>query len=183
MDYSRVFTQAIDRLHAEGRYRVFIDILRNKGMFPNARCFAGHNGPKPITVWCSNDYLSMGQHPKVIAAMEEALHDVGAGSGGTRNIGGNTHYHIDHLGVLPHGEVIVRAPHGDRLRPVMPGEAARIGEHALVAQDVDEDPIAPLGMKPIDRLGKDALIIQRANSLTFWPRFTATRRLMPPHQT
>jgi 5-aminolevulinate synthase len=95
LDYSRIFTQAIDRLHAEGRYRVFIDILRNKGMFPNARCFAGHNGPKPITVWCSNDYLAMGQHPKVIAAMEEALHDVGAGSGGTRNIGGNTHYHVD----------------------------------------------------------------------------------------
>lgn len=94
VDYSRVFNQAIDRLHAEGRYRVFIDILRNKGMFPNARCFAGHNGPKPITVWCSNDYLAMGQHPKVIAAMEEALHDVGAGSGGTRNIGGNTHYHV-----------------------------------------------------------------------------------------
>ena len=94
MDYQRVFAQAIDRLHAEGRYRVFIDILRNKGAFPNARCFAGHNGPKPITVWCSNDYLAMGQHPKVIAAMEEALHDVGAGSGGTRNIGGNTHYHI-----------------------------------------------------------------------------------------
>jgi 5-aminolevulinate synthase len=95
LDYQRVFTQAIDRLHAEGRYRVFIDILRNKGTFPNARCFAGHNGPKPITVWCSNDYLAMGQHPKVIAAMEEALHDVGAGSGGTRNIGGNTHYHVD----------------------------------------------------------------------------------------
>jgi 5-aminolevulinate synthase len=95
LDYQRVFTQAIDRLHAEGRYRVFIDILRNKGMFPNARCFAGHNGPKPVTVWCSNDYLAMGQHPKVIAAMEEALHNVGAGSGGTRNIGGNTHYHIE----------------------------------------------------------------------------------------
>ena len=95
MDYNRIFSQAIDRLHAEGRYRVFIDILRNKGSYPNARCFAGHNGPKPITVWCSNDYLAMGQHPKVIAAMEEALHDVGAGSGGTRNIGGNTHYHVD----------------------------------------------------------------------------------------
>ncbi|MCE7797543.1 5-aminolevulinate synthase [Sphingobium sufflavum] len=95
MNYTQVFEQAIDRLHSEGRYRVFIDILRNKGMFPNARCFAGHNGPKPITVWCSNDYLAMGQHPKVIAAMEEALHDVGAGSGGTRNIGGNTHYHVD----------------------------------------------------------------------------------------
>ena len=94
MDYGKIFEDAISRLHAEGRYRVFIDILRNKGAFPNARCFAGHNGPKPVTVWCSNDYLSMGQHPKVIAAMEEALHDVGAGSGGTRNIGGNTHYHI-----------------------------------------------------------------------------------------
>ncbi|MCC6478093.1 5-aminolevulinate synthase [Sphingorhabdus sp.] len=95
MNYDEIFDKAIDRLHAEGRYRVFIDILRNKGKFPNARCFAGHNGPKPITVWCSNDYLCMGQHPKVIAAMEEALHDVGAGSGGTRNIGGNTHYHIE----------------------------------------------------------------------------------------
>lgn len=95
MNYDQIFDQAIDRLHAEGRYRVFIDILRNKGAYPNARCFHGHNGPKPITVWCSNDYLAMGQHPKVIAAMEEALHDVGAGSGGTRNIGGNTHYHIE----------------------------------------------------------------------------------------
>jgi 5-aminolevulinate synthase len=95
VDYSKIFSAAIDRLHEEGRYRVFIDILRNKGSYPNARCFAGHNGPKPITVWCSNDYLAMGQHPKVVAAMEEALHDVGAGSGGTRNIGGNTHYHVD----------------------------------------------------------------------------------------
>jgi 5-aminolevulinate synthase len=95
LDYNRIFAEAIERLHAEGRYRVFIDILRNKGAFPNARCFAGHNGPKPITVWCSNDYLAMGQNPKVIAAMEEALHDVGAGSGGTRNISGNTHYHVD----------------------------------------------------------------------------------------
>jgi 5-aminolevulinate synthase len=95
MDYDRIFAKAIDALHDEGRYRVFIDILRNKGSYPNARCFAGHNGPKPITVWCSNDYLAMGQHPKVIAAMEEALHNVGAGSGGTRNIGGNTHYHVE----------------------------------------------------------------------------------------
>jgi len=95
VDYQRIFEQAIDRLHAEGRYRVFIDIMRNKGAYPNAHCFAGHNGPRPITVWCSNDYLSMGQHPAVIGAMEEALHEVGAGSGGTRNIGGNTHYHIE----------------------------------------------------------------------------------------
>jgi 5-aminolevulinate synthase len=95
LDYNRIFAAAIDRLHDEGRYRVFIDILRNKGSYPQARCFAGHNGPKPIVVWCSNDYLGMAQHPAVVAAMEEALHDVGAGSGGTRNIGGNTHYHVD----------------------------------------------------------------------------------------
>ena len=95
MDYDRIFKAAINRLHGEGRYRVFIDILRTKGQFPNAQCFAGHNGPKPITVWCSNDYLGMGQHPSVVAAMEEALHNVGAGSGGTRNIGGNTHYHVE----------------------------------------------------------------------------------------
>jgi 5-aminolevulinate synthase len=95
LDYQSIFQAAIDRLHDEGRYRVFIDILRNKGSYPNARCFAGHNGPKPITVWCSNDYLGMGQHPAVVEAMEQALHDVGAGSGGTRNIGGNTHYHVD----------------------------------------------------------------------------------------
>ena len=95
MNYEHIFNQAIERLHSEGRYRVFIDILRNKGAYPNARCFASHNGPQPITVWCSNDYLAMGQHPKVIEAMEEALHNVGAGSGGTRNIGGNTHYHVE----------------------------------------------------------------------------------------
>ena len=95
MNYNAIFEKAIDQLHAEGRYRVFIDILRNKGNYPNARCFAGHNGPKDITVWCSNDYLCMGQHPDVISAMENALHDVGAGSGGTRNIGGNTHYHVE----------------------------------------------------------------------------------------
>ena len=95
MNYERLFQEAIDRLHQEGRYRVFIDILRNRGAYPNARCFAGHNGERPIVMWCSNDYLCMGQNPKVIAAMEEALHDVGAGSGGTRNISGNTHYHLE----------------------------------------------------------------------------------------
>ncbi len=93
--YDRLLDRAIERLHEEGRYRVFIDILRNRGSYPNARCLAGPKELYPITVWCSNDYLAMGQHPKVIEAMEEALHNVGAGSGGTRNIGGNTHYHVD----------------------------------------------------------------------------------------
>jgi len=94
VDYDRIFRSAIERLHEEGRYRVFIDILRSKGSFPNALCFGG-NGPKPIRVWCSNDYLCMGQHPAVVEAMEQALREVGAGSGGTRNISGNTHYHTE----------------------------------------------------------------------------------------
>jgi 5-aminolevulinate synthase len=94
MDYDSIFKSAIDRLHNEGRYRVFIDILRTRGSYPNAHCFGG-NGPKPVTVWCSNDYLGMGQHPVVIEAMETALREVGAGSGGTRNISGNTHYHME----------------------------------------------------------------------------------------
>jgi 5-aminolevulinate synthase len=94
LDYDRIFRSAIERLHEEGRYRVFIDILRTRGQYPNARCFGG-NGPKPITVWCSNDYLGMGQHPTVVQAMEEALQSVGAGAGGTRNISGNTHYHTE----------------------------------------------------------------------------------------
>jgi 5-aminolevulinate synthase len=94
LDYHSIFKSAITRLHDEGRYRVFIDILRTKGSFPNAHCFGG-NGPKPVTVWCSNDYLCMGQHPAVVEAMEKALHEVGAGSGGTRNISGNTHYHTE----------------------------------------------------------------------------------------
>ena len=95
MDYDRIFAGAIASLHIEGRYRVFIDILRNRGSYPNARCLSARQDIRPVTIWCSNDYLAMGQHPDVIAAMETALHDVGAGSGGTRNIGGNTHYHVD----------------------------------------------------------------------------------------
>jgi len=94
LNYDNIFKSAIERLHDEGRYRVFIDILRTKGSFPNAHCFGG-NGPKPITVWCSNDYLCMGQNDAVVQAMETALREVGAGSGGTRNISGNTHYHTE----------------------------------------------------------------------------------------
>src|SRR3546814_13505962 len=86
--YDAIFDAALAKLHSEGRYRVFIDILRNKGSLPDARCFAGHSGPKPITVWSSNHYLSMGQHPKAIAAMKEGRHDGGAGFGGTRHMGG-----------------------------------------------------------------------------------------------
>jgi 5-aminolevulinate synthase len=94
MDYAKAFIKALQTVKDEGRYRVFADIRRNRGHFPSARHFAAA-GPRQITVWCSNDYLGMAQHPAVIAAMHEALDSAGAGSGGTRNISGTSHYHVE----------------------------------------------------------------------------------------
>ena len=93
MDYGRIFSKAVERLHAEGRYRVFADIRRDRGAFPVAEHMTPSGG-RSVTVWCSNDYLGMGQHPAVLAAMHEAIDRAGAGSGGTRNISGTTHYHV-----------------------------------------------------------------------------------------
>jgi len=95
MDYAKKFDDAIAALHREGRYRVFADLKRRCGEFPHAAHFGVANGPRDITVWCSNDYLGMSQSPKVLAAMHEAIDTVGAGSGGTRNIAGTTHYHVE----------------------------------------------------------------------------------------
>jgi len=92
--YGQTFKDALSKLKREGRYRVFADILRHRGAFPTASHHT-QNAVKPITVWCSNDYLCMGQHPKVIAAMHQAIDAAGAGSGGTRNISGTNHFHVE----------------------------------------------------------------------------------------
>ncbi|MEM9972981.1 MAG: 5-aminolevulinate synthase [Pseudomonadota bacterium] len=93
MDYTAGLDAALQRLHDEGRYRTFIDIERRKGNFPHAVRRKPDGTEQPVTVWCGNDYLGMGQHPVVLSAMHEALDATGAGSGGTRNISGTTVYH------------------------------------------------------------------------------------------
>lgn len=93
-DYDQIFSNAISSLKAEGRYRSFANVRRIRGRFPKAM-LRDERGEREITIWCSNDYLGMGQHPKVIAAMHAAVDEAGAGSGGTRNISGTTRYHVD----------------------------------------------------------------------------------------
>jgi 5-aminolevulinate synthase len=94
MDYESRFLKHLEALHAEGRYRIFADLKRRCGAYPAADHF-GREGVRDVTVWCSNDYLGMSQHKAVRAAMHEAIEEVGAGSGGTRNISGTTHYHVE----------------------------------------------------------------------------------------
>ena len=93
MTYDASIDAALQRLHDEGRYRTFIDIERDRGNFPHATWTRPDGTQRPVTVWCGNDYLGMGQHPAVLAAMHDALDAAGAGSGGTRNISGTTVYH------------------------------------------------------------------------------------------
>jgi 5-aminolevulinate synthase len=94
MDYKHAFLTALEQVRSEGRYRVFADLKRHRGNFPNATWTKGDGSEQDVVVWCSNDYLGQGQNPVVIEAMHKAIDETGSGSGGTRNISGTTHYHV-----------------------------------------------------------------------------------------
>src|ERR1700730_9424522 len=91
MNFDQLFEPRLELIRSENRYRVFADLERCAGHFPQA---FDHRLQDQVTVWCSNDYLGMGQHPAVLAAMHEAIDRVGAGAGGTRNIAGTSRYHV-----------------------------------------------------------------------------------------
>lgn len=94
LDFDRFFAEKLSELHQAGNYRVFAELERNAGEFPRATLYRNDGTTNEVTVWCSNDYLGMGQHPDVTTAMHQAIDRCGTGAGGTRNISGTNHHHV-----------------------------------------------------------------------------------------
>jgi 5-aminolevulinate synthase len=95
MDYRAAFRTAIEQVKGEGRYRIFADLKRHRGAFPRATFTSDDGRERDVVVWCSNDYLGQGQNPIVLQAMHDAIDHAGSGSGGTRNISGTNHQHVE----------------------------------------------------------------------------------------
>jgi 5-aminolevulinate synthase len=139
MDYEGFFSDRVSALRDEGRYRVFAELERRVGLFPRARL--NRNGvTRDVTIWCSNDYLAMGQHPVVLNAMHEALDRSGAGAGGTRNISGNTVYHVElerELADLHRKEAALLFSSGYVSNEATLGTVAKLLPNCIVYSDAD----------------------------------------------
>ena len=135
MNYQRFFEDAISKLKTERRYRVFADLDRDASSFPRALWRRGGDGGEGVVIWCSNDYLCMGRHPAVIEAMSRAAARHGVGAGGTRNISGTTHYHVE----LEH-----------ELADLHGKEAALVFTSAYIANDATlSSPVVPRTKRPV----------------------------------